>query len=121
MKMEDCKHRVTFVGLGHTCGYNTERSSWGSMPTCCEENCPFGLKEPESFMDGYNRRWKQKFEIGDVVYPPEYMILDRFGESLPQNERATIIESYGDGITYKAKRENGVIVDVHCFEVELIK
>lgn len=119
--MEDCKYRVAFKGLGNACGYNTERKTFYSMPTCCEENCPLGLKEPESFTDGYNRRWNQKFEIGDVVYPPEYNILDRFCKILHKNERATIIESYGDGITYKAQCDNGVIVDVHCFEVELIK
>ena len=49
------------------------------------------------------------------------MIFDRFGEILPKMEKAVIIESYGDGITYRAKRDNGVIVDVHCFEVELCK
>lgn len=119
--MENCKHRVCFEGLGYACGYNTERRSWGSMLSCSEKNCPLGMREPEPFMDGYNRRWKQKFKIGDMVYPPEYMIFDRFGEILPQNEKAIIIESYGDGITYRAKRENGTVVDVHCFEVELVR
>ena len=54
--MENCKHRVGFVGLGYCCGYNTEYTSFGSMPSCNEQNCHLGLKELESYIDGERRR-----------------------------------------------------------------